>query len=130
MDSAQTQKALASAGLSRLAPELAALTQPSMGLTTTQADEAKLAVGGSKFGGLPDMPIGTAWPILNGVAMSFVGQIRLEDARPFDARRTVSIGRPARLLLRRAAADLWRRPERSWRLAGLLLRRRDSAPAH
>ena len=33
------------------------------------------------------MPTGTAWPILNGVAMSFVGQIRLEDARPFDEKR-------------------------------------------
>jgi uncharacterized protein YwqG len=87
MDSAQTQKALANAGLSRLAPELAALAQPSIRLTTTQTDEAKLAVGASKFGGLPDMPLGTAWPILNGVAMSFAGQIRLEDARPFDARR-------------------------------------------
>jgi uncharacterized protein YwqG len=84
MNSAQTQQALASVGLSRLAPELAALAQPSIRLTTTQADDAKLAVGASKFGGLPDMPIGTAWPILNGVAMSFVGQIRLEDARPFD----------------------------------------------
>jgi len=95
MDSAQTQKALASAGLSRLAPELAALAQPSIRLTTTRADEAKLAVGASKFGGLPDMPLGTAWPILNGVAMSFAGQIRLEDARPFDARRQLP---PAGLL--------------------------------
>jgi uncharacterized protein YwqG len=84
MASAQIQKALVSAGLSRVASELAALAQPSIRLTTTPTDEAKLAVGASKFGGLPDMPIGTAWPILNGVAMSFVGQIRLEDARPFD----------------------------------------------
>ncbi|HEX3269328.1 MAG TPA: YwqG family protein [Ktedonobacterales bacterium] len=87
MGSAQTQKALASAGLARVAPELAALAQPSIRLTTTPADEARLATGASKFGGLPDMPIGTAWPILNGVAMSFVGQIRLEDARPYDVRR-------------------------------------------
>jgi uncharacterized protein YwqG len=84
MDNAQTQKALANAGFSRLAPELAALAQPSIRLATTPTDETKLAVGASKFGGFPDMPIGTAWPILNGVAMSFVGQIRLEDARPFD----------------------------------------------
>jgi len=84
MASAQIQKALVSAGLSRVASELAALAQPSIRLTTTPTDEAKLAVGASKFGGLPDMPIGTAWPILNGVAMSFVGQIRLEDARPYD----------------------------------------------
>src|SRR5262249_27027713 len=95
MNSAQTQQALASAGLGRLAPGLAALAQPSIRLTTTQADEAKLALGASKLGGLPDMPIGTAWPILNGVAMSFVGQIRLEDARPCDAQRQLP---PAGLL--------------------------------
>ena len=84
MESAQTQKALASAGLSRVASALAALAQPSIRLTTTPTDEAKLTIGASKFGGLPDMPIGTAWPILNGVAMSFVGQIRLEDVQPYD----------------------------------------------
>jgi uncharacterized protein YwqG len=95
MDSVETQQTLASAGLSRLAPELAALAQPSIRLTTTQVDEAKLAVGASKFGGMPDMPIGTAWPILNGVAMSFVGQIRLEDARPYDGMRRLP---PAGLL--------------------------------
>jgi uncharacterized protein YwqG len=84
MNSAQTQRALASAGLGRLAPDLASLAQPSIRLTTTQAGDAQLAVGASKFGGLPDMPIGTAWPILNGVAMSFVGQLRLRDGRPCD----------------------------------------------
>jgi uncharacterized protein YwqG len=84
MDSTQIQKALVSAGLGRVASELAALAQPSIRLTTSPTHEAKLATGASKFGGLPDMPIGTAWPILNGVAMSFVGQIRLEDARPYD----------------------------------------------
>jgi uncharacterized protein YwqG len=95
MDSAQTQKALTSAGLTRVAAELATLAHPSIRLTTAPADETQLAVGGSKFGGLPDMPIGTAWPILNGVAMSFVSQIRLEDARPYDARRQLP---PAGLL--------------------------------
>ncbi len=85
MDGAQTQKALTSAGLARVSAELAALARPSILLTTTPEDQGKLAVGASRFGGLPDLPIGTAWPILNGVAMSFVGQIRLEDARPFDA---------------------------------------------
>jgi uncharacterized protein YwqG len=84
MDSAQTQKALVSAGLSRLAPELTALALPSIRLATTPMDEAKLTIGASTFGGLPDMSIGTAWPIRNGVAMSFIGQIRLEDARRLD----------------------------------------------
>jgi uncharacterized protein YwqG len=84
MDNTQIQKALTSEGLARVAPELASLARPSIRLTTAPVDEAKLAIGVSKFGGLPDMPLGTAWPILNGVAMSFVAQIRLEDARPFD----------------------------------------------
>jgi uncharacterized protein YwqG len=85
MENAQTQKALTSAGLVQVATDLAPLARPSIRLTTTPIDETKLAVGASKFGGLPDLPIGTAWPILNGVAMPFVAQIRLEDAKPFDA---------------------------------------------
>jgi uncharacterized protein YwqG len=84
MDSSHIQKTLATTGLTRVATELASLAQPSTRLTTAPIDEAKLPVGASKFGGLPDLPIGTAWPILNGVAMSFVAQIRLEDAKPFD----------------------------------------------
>jgi uncharacterized protein YwqG len=95
MDSAQIQKALTSVGLALVASELASLAQPSIRLTTTPVDEAKLALGASKFGGLPDMPIGTAWPILNGVPMSFVAQIRLEDARPVDVNRQLP---PAGLL--------------------------------
>jgi uncharacterized protein YwqG len=87
MDGAQAQKALASAGLAGVSVDLASLARSSIRLTTTPNDEAKLAVGASKFGGLPDMPIGTAWPILNGVAMSFIGQIAPEDARPFDENR-------------------------------------------
>jgi uncharacterized protein YwqG len=87
MDNTHLQEALAGAGLARVATELASLAQPSIRLTTRPVDEAKMAVGVSKFGGLPDLPIGTAWPILNGVAMAFVAQIRLEDARPYDERR-------------------------------------------
>jgi uncharacterized protein YwqG len=95
MENAQTQKALTSAGLARVATDLASLARPSIRLTTTPMDEAKLAVGASKFGGLPDLPIGTAWPILNGVAMSLVAQIRLEDAKPYDANQQLP---PAGLL--------------------------------
>src|SRR5262245_49855069 len=96
MESAQTQKALTSAGLARVATELASLARPSIRLTTAPVDEAKLSVGASKFGGLPDLPVGTAWPILNGVAMSFVAQVRLEDAKPFDVNHQLP---PAGLLL-------------------------------
>lgn len=84
MDHAQLQTMVMAAGLGSQASDLIALAKPSIRLTTKSVDETSLTVGASKFGGTPDLPLGTAWPIWQGVAMSFVGQIRLEDVVALD----------------------------------------------
>lgn len=85
MDLPGVQQAFASANLARVAKDLPALAQPSIRLTTTAADDSALAVGATKIGGLPDLPPDVSWPALNGAPMSFLAQVRLADAQPFDA---------------------------------------------
>lgn len=60
------------------------LAQPSLLLTATPTDDSAIALGASRLGGLPDLPPGRAWPQMNGAPMSFLGQIRLQDAHGLD----------------------------------------------
>lgn len=89
MDLPGIQQAFAAAGLTRVAKDLPALAQPSIRLTTAPADESVLAAGATKIGGLPDLPPDVSWPALNGVPMSFLAQVRLADAQPYDAGRAL-----------------------------------------
>jgi len=56
-------------------------------LAALQAALAELPLGASRFGGVPDLPPGAAWPERDGVPMEFIAQLRLADAaapRPDD----------------------------------------------
>jgi uncharacterized protein YwqG len=44
-----------------------------------EAAMEKLAIGASRFGGVPDLPPGATWPERDGVPMEFIAQIRLAD---------------------------------------------------
>jgi uncharacterized protein YwqG len=72
---------LAAAGLGRLTPALTPLLAGSLRLKTTAADEARLALGATKLGGLPDLPAGTSWPQWNGVPLALVAQLHLDELR-------------------------------------------------
>ena len=93
--------------LARIADDLAAVARPSIRLLATPLEDDP-PVGRSKLGGRPDLPAGTPWPTCRIempapsaafvaanpdkprlppdaiVHLSFVGQIDLEDVRPFD----------------------------------------------
>jgi uncharacterized protein YwqG len=88
MDTADALATLSRAGLSRVTADLRQLVAPSIRVTTNRVDEAGLAVGTSKLGGQPDMPIGAPWPVKT-LPLGFVGQIRLEDLRAFEAARAL-----------------------------------------
>lgn len=49
-----------------------------------RVEEHQLGLGQSKLGGLPDLPKGQRWPMYKGGAMSFVGQINLEEIAEYD----------------------------------------------
>jgi uncharacterized protein YwqG len=87
LDKATFQVALVGAGLARVTKDIDYLVRDSIRLHTTAVDEQTLQVGASKLGGLPDLPAGTAWPEWQGVPQSFIAQIRLDDAHPYDTQR-------------------------------------------
>lgn len=94
--------------LARVAPALGALVRPAIRLTTTPQEADSAPVGTSKFGGAPDLPAGVPWPVARlhaptpsdafkqahpdlptlppdgRVALPFLGQIALAEARPYD----------------------------------------------
>ena len=80
---------LAAAGLGRLTPALIPLLAASLRLKASAADEARLALGASKLGGLPDLPAGTPWPGLGGVPLAFVAQVHLDDLRGYPVAQTL-----------------------------------------
>lgn len=47
---------------------------------------AALPLGASRFGGLPDLPPGAAWPERDGVPMEFIAQLRLDELAGLDPR--------------------------------------------
>lgn len=78
-------RALAAAQLTELAGHIEALVRPAIRLSLKTVEQSTTAIGTSRIGGQPDLPPGTPWPAKQGAAMSFVGQVRLEEAAPYDA---------------------------------------------
>jgi uncharacterized protein YwqG len=83
-DKASIQAALVKAGLPVLANNIGKVTRTSIRLYATPVDESTLKTGASKLGGSPDLPPGIAWPAWKGTPQSFIAQIRLDEAHPFD----------------------------------------------
>ncbi len=84
MDKARVQAAFAAAGLERLTKDIDLLSRSSIRLYASPVDESALQVGESKLGGVPDLPAGVSWPEWKGLPQSFIAQIRLDEARPYD----------------------------------------------
>ncbi len=77
--------ALAANGLSAYATVVDHLALPSLRLIATPSPDSAIPVGASRLGGLPDLPAEQEWPATpDGAPMSFVGQIRFQDAHVFD----------------------------------------------
>lgn len=89
-------------GLGHIEEVLMQAARPSLRLHLHPADEATIPVGGTKFGGAPDLPPGFEWPIWQGYPESdrpryrpgeffkqngpqeFLVQLRLEDLVTYD----------------------------------------------
>lgn len=83
MNAEQLRQYLIEHGLERIADELVKIARPGIRIHTHPATEEEIPVGSSKMGGLPDLPIGTDWPV-SGVPMAFIGQFNLAEVHPFD----------------------------------------------
>jgi len=76
-------------GLGRIATVLERDAYPSIRLTAHTAHEDEIAIGRSKFGGSPDLPIDYVWPHYNGSPVSFIAQINLSEISRDDLRHTL-----------------------------------------
>lgn len=68
--------------LNAFADQIDELFRPTIRLIATKSDS--VPAGASRFGGHPDLPPGAEWPERDGVPMEFVGQLRLEEVKPYD----------------------------------------------
>ncbi|MGH2504277.1 MAG: DUF1963 domain-containing protein, partial [Ktedonobacterales bacterium] len=84
MDMSAFTAALSANGLSAYTALATRLAQPGLRLTATPTPDTAIALGASRLGGLPDLPDGQVWPAMHGAPMSFIGQIRLQDAHALD----------------------------------------------
>lgn len=84
MNKSELQATFQAVGLARLTKDIDALAKASIRLVTTPATESMLEIGVSKLGGVPDVPADFVWPAWKGLPQSFIAQIRLEDAHPYD----------------------------------------------
>lgn len=84
MDKTGVQTALANVGLPQFTKFIDLLSQPSIRLYTTPAEEAALRIGTSRIGGIPDLPAGMNWPEWQGKPQSFIAQIRLDEVHQYD----------------------------------------------
>lgn len=80
MDTSALETALTANGLSAYASLVDRLALPGLRLEAWPTPDESIHLGVSRLGGLPDLPPGHAWPAMNGAPMSFVGQIRLQEA--------------------------------------------------
>ncbi|MBK9035495.1 MAG: DUF1963 domain-containing protein [Myxococcales bacterium] len=53
---------------------------------------AALPLGASRFGGIPDLPPGAAWPERDGVPMEFIAQFRLDELAGLDPQGRLPAG--------------------------------------
>ncbi|KZE69281.1 hypothetical protein AWM68_03160 [Fictibacillus phosphorivorans] len=64
------------------ADDLLPLVQKAIGMIKTKKE---CEVGFSKFGGEPDLPLGTSFPVHNGAPLTFLCQINLGELNSFEA---------------------------------------------
>lgn len=78
---------LAERGLGHHARDLIRNALPSIRLRARPATRADRAVGGTRLGGAPDLPVGMRWPRFLDEPLSFVAQVDCAQTAPFDTER-------------------------------------------
>ncbi len=68
----------------RLRQVLADNLRPAIGIETHEAEDASIAIGASKIGGAPDVPLGFVWPEWKGKPLGFVAQFNVEEVAASD----------------------------------------------
>lgn len=69
------------AGLTEVKDAILALARPMLSITTETVSEDLVPLGGSKFGGHPDLPPNAPWPRCERGPLGFLGQISLAELK-------------------------------------------------
>jgi uncharacterized protein YwqG len=83
MDPHDILSALSNVGLGRIQADVLKLIQESIRLTLHPLGDTPTPPGVSRLGGVPDLPVGVAWPAWKDAPMSFIGQVNLADLANF-----------------------------------------------
>lgn len=75
--------------LLHLKRKLKPLLLPSIRISPKPAADNEIKIGGSKFGGHPDLPPGQPWPNWQGIDLPFLAQINLADVASLDSEKTL-----------------------------------------
>lgn len=78
------QKSIDEVGLTHISEKLLAVAQPAILFELTAGNDGNIAIGDSKIGGEPDLPLGYQYPQWKNRPMGFIGQINLANASKFD----------------------------------------------
>ncbi len=80
-------RAIRSSRLARLEAQLTELLLPSIRLGVSAVEQDALALGASRFGGMPDMPATLAWPIFADRPMALVAQLSMAELVGLDSQQ-------------------------------------------
>jgi uncharacterized protein YwqG len=73
----QVATALHAVGLEKIIPAVMPYARSSLQIHAVRCKQEDLALGASRFGGMPDLPAGFRWPIFQGLPLLFVAQFDL-----------------------------------------------------
>jgi uncharacterized protein YwqG len=73
--------------LAPFAERLTELLESTIMMTPDCSEPSAPPFGGSRLGGLPDVPAGFAWPVRDGRPLTFLAQIRMDEVAPHDMGR-------------------------------------------
>lgn len=75
----QVKAALLNSSLASRADQILGTCREALELSTYPTEMDRLPLGSSRIGGIPDLPVGTAWPSWRGEPQSFLAQISLTE---------------------------------------------------
>lgn len=79
VDQIHLRRVLKEMNLSHRVREIEPLARPTVTVRRTKAGPGELSPGGSRIGGLPDLPPGVAWPSWRDQPLAFLAQIDLSE---------------------------------------------------
>lgn len=103
---AEVREALTTAGYGTIADRVAGASRPVLMLDRVLLAREPRALGTTRLGGRPDLPVGTQWPRCRGAQQAFLAQLRVRDL-PSAARELRRHGGTLLFFMAVEGEDVW-----------------------